>query len=107
MIRVRNLFFVSLLSLCFHSMPLWASGNASDVARGKRLFMQSCASCHDPTGAERRAGPGLKGFYRSHSAHVRDEQVKSILLQGKGAMPAFHSLTGTDTGALIAYLRTL
>jgi mono/diheme cytochrome c family protein len=72
------------------------------VARGRKLFLGSCAHCHggDARGDE---GPDL------HGLHVSDRRIATVLRTGiKGEMPSFAKKHGPDEIAeLISYLRTL
>jgi len=80
---------------------------AQAVANGQRIFNQSCAACHDTHGTTARPGPGLKSYYRQHNPHPTDDAVRTIILDGKGRMPAFSALSKSQTDDLVAYLKTL
>jgi mono/diheme cytochrome c family protein len=72
------------------------------VAKGRTLFLNSCAHCH---GADARGdeGPDL------HELDVSDRQIVAVIKHGiKGEMPSFakkHS--DEDISLLIEYLRSL
>jgi mono/diheme cytochrome c family protein len=70
--------------------------------RGYKLFMMNCAHCHgnDARGDE---GPDLHGITKS------DARITSMIKNGiTGEMPKFGTkLTGTDTEALLAFVRSL
>lgn len=72
------------------------------VARGRTLFLDSCAHCH---GADARGdeGPDL------HGVQVSDRYIANIVTHGiKGEMPSFAKKHGAaDIAALTGYLRTL
>lgn len=72
------------------------------AARGRRLFLASCAHCH---GADARGddGPDL------HDLEVSDHRIAVVITRGiKGEMPSFTKKHGeADVTALIAYLRSL
>jgi mono/diheme cytochrome c family protein len=76
------------------------------VANGKRIFNQSCSACHDTLGATTKSGPELKSCYR-RQPHPADANVRAIIQQGKGKMPAFSTLDKSQTEDLVAYLKTL
>jgi mono/diheme cytochrome c family protein len=76
------------------------------VANGKRIFNQSCSSCHDTLGATTKSGPELKSYYR-RQPHPADATVRTIIQQGKGKMPPFSILDKSQTDDLVAYLKTL
>ena len=72
------------------------------VARGRELFLASCAHCH---GADARGdeGPDL------HDVQVSDRYIRNIITHGiPHEMPAFAKKHGAaDIAALIAYVRSL
>lgn len=72
------------------------------IAKGRALFLDSCAHCHaaDATGDE---GPDL------HGVQVSDRYIATIVTRGiKGEMPSFQKkLRGEDIKALTGYLRSL
>jgi mono/diheme cytochrome c family protein len=72
------------------------------VARGRTLFLNSCAHCH---GADARGdeGPDL------HDVQVSDRYIANIIAHGiKGEMPSFAKKHGADdVAALISYVRSL
>jgi mono/diheme cytochrome c family protein len=76
------------------------------VLNGRRIFTQSCAACHDTLGTAAKSGPGLKNYYR-HQQRPTDTNVRAIIQQGKGRMPAFSTLNKSQIDDLIAYLKTL
>ena len=79
----------------------------ANPANGQRIFTQSCASCHDAHSATPKVGIGLQSYYRQHTPRPTDVSVRAIIQQGKGAMPAFTTLSKSQTDDLIAYLRML
>ncbi|GAA5532703.1 c-type cytochrome [Deinococcus aluminii] len=64
---------------------------------GLRVYAASCASCHGPEG-----GGGLGPSLRVST--LTREAMRDIILHGKGAMPAFPDLRGTDLNALLDVL---
>lgn len=72
------------------------------VARGRTLFLDSCAHCHgsDARGDE---GPDL------HDAQVSDRYIANIIARGiPHEMPSFAKKHGaSDITALTAYVRSL
>ena len=72
------------------------------VARGRQLFLDSCAHCH---GADARGdeGPDL------HDVQVSDRYIANIIAHGiPHEMPAFAKKHGAaDVTALTAYVRSL
>jgi mono/diheme cytochrome c family protein len=76
------------------------------AAKGRRIFAQSCAACHDTLGTTTKSGPGLKSYYQREPRPV-DATVRIIIERGKGGMPGFSSLDMGDLDELVAYLKTL
>lgn len=77
------------------------------VTNGQRIFIQSCATCHDTHGSVTKSGPELKSYYREHQPRPTDAVVRAVIQQGKGKMPAFSSLSKSQTDDLVAYIKTL
>ena len=81
---------------------LSAPSSPALVARGRTLFLSSCAHCHgaDATGDE---GPDL------HDVQVSDRYIKNIITHGiPHEMPSFAKKHGAaDIAALTAFVRSL
>ena len=81
-------------------------------ARGRRLFDQSCAQCHQAYSSAVQAGPSLQGVFKKQSLPsgipANDDRVRENILLGRAKMPGFRNLFSDDqVDDLIAYLRTL
>ncbi|HEX2544062.1 MAG TPA: cytochrome c oxidase subunit II [Ramlibacter sp.] len=73
------------------------------VARGEKVYAANCAACHQANGAG--AGP-IKALVQSPV--VLDPNKTSeihVVLNGKGAMPAWKQLSDTDIAAVISYTK--
>lgn len=73
------------------------------VARGEKVYAANCAACHQANG--KGAGP-IKAL--DASAVVLDaDKTKEIhiVLNGRGAMPAWKQLSDTDLAAVISYTK--
>jgi alcohol dehydrogenase (cytochrome c) len=72
---------------------------------GLQVFVSRCAGCHGSDGNGGELGPAIAARVPSRT----DEDLTSLFRQGLPAagMPAFPGLSGTETSALIRYLRTL
>ncbi len=73
------------------------------VARGEKVYAANCAACHQANG--KGAGPILP---LDGSALVVDaDKTKEIhvVLNGRGAMPAWKQLSDTDIAAVISYTK--
>ena len=68
---------------------------------GGQLYLATCASCHraDRTGDGGRT-PSLVGIETRRSA----AEMRQVIEQGKGFMPAFPTLTDAQKNAIVAYL---
>jgi quinoprotein glucose dehydrogenase len=78
-------------------------GAATNIEKGKGLYTQFCAGCH---GVDRAGGdfmgkvPSLIGV----KDRLDSEQFYTTITNGKGAMPAFAWLNGSQVNAIEAFL---
>ena len=73
------------------------------VARGEKVYAANCAACHQATG--QGAGP-IKALDGSPLVLDADKSKEiAILLNGRGAMPAWKQLSDTDIAAVISYTK--
>jgi cytochrome c oxidase subunit 2 len=73
------------------------------VARGEKVYAANCAACHQANG--KGAGP-IKALDGSAIVLDADKSKEiAILLNGKGAMPAWKQLSDTDIAAVISYTK--
>jgi len=72
---------------------------------GRQVFVGRCASCHGSDGNGGELGPGIATRVPSRT----DQELATLFGQGLPAagMPAFASLSHSETADLIRYLRTL
>lgn len=81
-----------------------------EEARGAQVFQQSCARCHYPTTTSGLHGPGLQAITKIQSmpsgAPPTDERLTSVILHGRGEMPAT-PLDEDRMHDLLAYLHSL
>lgn len=109
--RVSRAALYAIFALLFLAIAIPPAVNSQKsapptVLNGMRIFTQSCAACHDTLGTAAKSGPGLKNYYR-HQQRAADTNVRAIIQQGKGPMPAFSTLNKSQIADLIAYLKTL
>ena len=84
----------------------------AEQEEGKHLYAGRCAHCHEDNDlALKKAPPDLHGVFRRSTlpsgAPATDEQVKQVVLAGKGMMPSFAGrFDETQMKALLAYLHT-
>jgi|GEM_PF-1850285 hypothetical protein len=83
----------------FNATPL-ASGNA--VVGQTLVNSNGCLSCHN-TDSSFKLAPGFAGVTNRFS----DDQIKSIIQNGREGMPRFSFLTDTQITDIIAYFNTL
>jgi cytochrome c oxidase subunit 2 len=73
------------------------------VARGEKVYAANCAACHQATG--KGAGP-IKALDASPLVLDADKTKEiHIVLNGRGAMPAWKQLSDTDLAAVISYTK--
>src|SRR6202040_840103 len=72
---------------------------------GRQVFVGRCAGCHGSDGNGGELGPAVTSRVPSRT----DQELTTLLGQGLPAagMPAFSTLSETDTADLVRYLRTL
>ena len=82
------------------------TGNAAAAPAGRRLYDQTCQSCHGPAGQGDR-GPALDTGRFAHGG--RDGDLFHVIRSGVSGtqMPPFAGLTDEQTWQLVAYLRSL
>jgi quinoprotein glucose dehydrogenase len=71
--------------------------------QGRALFEANCRACH---GADRKGQPPGIPSLVNIAAGLKDEQVESIVKQGRGLMPGFQKLSAQDLHSLVSYLFT-
>lgn len=86
--------------------------DTAQIERGKTIFQDQCALCHDPASTEKKVGPGLKGLFRreklENGTPVSEASIRENLDKGSENMPSFKdTLTQEEKDALIAFLKTL
>ena len=79
---------------------------------GHDVFAAHCTRCHYATSERGLRGPGLEGVFRQKylpsGTAANDDRVRSIILHGRGMMPAMSGhLDGQQLDDLMAYLHTL
>jgi cytochrome c len=83
---------------------------SSDIARGRTIYLKSCAICHFATSAEKKIGPGLKGITKrekfSNGWKVNDQNMRRWVENGGKNMPPSR-LNPEQIRELIEYVKTL
>jgi cytochrome c len=93
--------------------PTKTSLSKGSATRGKDLFAQKCAVCHNADSDARKIGPGLKGISKrgtliTNGNKVTDQSLKTWIENGDNLMPPFKDALGADQiKDVIAYVKTL
>ena len=86
---------------------------AADVKAGEDAFGKSCKMCHGDKGAtpnpaiSKMFGVPIPVLGSKEVQAKSDADLKTVITQGKGKMPAAKNVTGGAVDDVIAYLRTL
>ncbi|MEP6715805.1 MAG: cytochrome c [Terriglobia bacterium] len=87
---------------------------AADSKEGEATFDKSCKMCHGEKGAT--PNPNISKMLGGVTIPVlgspevqakSDADLKKVITNGKGKMPAVKSVTGAAIDDVVAYLRTL
>jgi mono/diheme cytochrome c family protein len=93
---------VLLLFACGSNGMAGTEGGRPKV-KGAQLFDMHCSLCHGRDG-----GLGLNGAKDLRRSTLTTEEVKAIVLNGKGVMmPYKNALTNAEIDAVVAHVRTL
>lgn len=89
-----------------------APADTQQIASGKELFHEHCASCHFTDTTAQKIGPGLKGLYArltfSDGKKVTDASLTTWIEVGGKDMPGFkETMKPEQIRALISYIKTL
>ena len=107
---------LSLIWLLAGTATLYGQGLAKgDAAKGKPVFDQACAVCHDATTTDKKMGPGLKGLFKrpklsTTGKPTNDANVLDKINIGGNGMPPFagkDAISDVDRANLMAYLKSL
>lgn len=82
------------------------------IRKGKELYDDKCAFCHDPLSNNTLTGPGHKGILKTPRLPVSGkpaipENIATQIRSPFKDMPSFSYLSDLDVQTLIAYLNTL
>lgn len=88
-----------------------AAAQSSGAEKGAQVFKTKCAMCHGQDGKGQTAmgkANNLKDLASSDVQNVHDSELKNIIENGKGKMPAYKGkLTDEQVEQVVAYIRTL
>lgn len=77
-------------------------GGPAEDASGEEIYAELCARCHG-TDLSGGVGPGLGPG--SNGASESDEYLEFTIVNGRGRMPSFPSLSDQQVDRLVAYMR--
>jgi cytochrome c len=91
---------------------VFAAAPAGDATKGKAVFEDNCAVCHNADSDEKKMGPGLKGLFKKeklkNGKKPTDATVKAIINAGGNGMPSYSDmLSDEERDNVLAYLKTL
>jgi mono/diheme cytochrome c family protein len=91
---------------------IFAAAPAGDPEKGKAVFEDNCAVCHNADSDEKKMGPGLKGVTKKaklkNGKAPTDANIKAIINAGGNGMPAYSDmLSDEERDNVLAYLKTL
>lgn len=82
--------------------PTWGL----DLAKGKKLYQDHCASCHGDTG--RPVMVNTPDFTRGEGLQATDTEIMDNIELGRRQMPGFQGiLSREELSDIVIYLRTL
>jgi cytochrome c len=89
-----------------------AAPPAGDAAKGKAVFEDNCAVCHNADSDEKKMGPGLKHLFKHEKLKTgkkpTEANVKAVIAAGGNGMPAYSDmLSDEERDNVLAYLKTL
>lgn len=77
-------------------------GGPAEDATGEEMFAELCARCH---GADLSGGVGPALGPGSNAASETDDYLEFTIVNGRGRMPSFPSLSSRQVDRLIEYIR--
>ena len=89
------------------------NGKSGSAMKGKDVFEQKCAMCHNADSDQKKIGPGLKGLgkrgtFTVNNNKVTDDNLKTWIENGDSLMPPFKDvLDEQQIRDVIAYVKTL
>src|SRR5580700_5455695 len=91
---------------------VFAAPPAGDAEKGKAVFEDNCAVCHNADSDEKKMGPGLKGLFKhdklKNGKKPTDANVRALINAGGNGMPSYSDmLTDEEKDNVIAYLKSL
>lgn len=75
--------------------------HAGELAEAMKTFGQTCASCHG------NFGQGQAGYPPLQKTTLSEEEIKSIIKNGKGEMPAFNHIKEPLLSKMVKFIKML
>ncbi|MGH9461185.1 MAG: c-type cytochrome, partial [Vicinamibacteria bacterium] len=105
--RIHRLGLAWLLTLAHPHV-----GSAQDAEPNKTAYDLHCALCHGEDGTavetlEKLAGVEIPHLGSSHVQDQSDDQIRKVILKGKGKMNPVQTIAEDEIAGVIAFLRTL
>jgi quinoprotein glucose dehydrogenase len=82
----------------------WTGGlaaNRTGGGLGANIYQSQCALCH---GGERKGAPSAFPALTGIGKRLTEDQITTVIQNGKGRMPSFKNLTEADMAALLRFL---
>jgi mono/diheme cytochrome c family protein len=102
---------ICLPALCLLAVLAFAAAPKGDTVRGKVVFENNCAECHQSDSKDETIGPGLKGLKEGKLPDGRKathDQLLDIINTGPAEMTAFKDvLTEQEKEDVVAFVMTL
>ena len=86
---------------------------AADATAGADVYNKTCKGCHGADGAtpneklSQMLGAKIPVLASPEIQAKSDDDIRKVITEGKGKMPAQKAVTGDSIDNVIAYLRTL
>lgn len=106
----------SLGVICLIGCSGTRSGGSREATQvnlqGQEVYQRVCAQCHDATDLHLlKDPPRLDGLFRKQTfpsgAPASDEELRNVILHGRGIMPPFEQVVdGDEVNAIIQYMHT-
>ncbi len=92
--------------------PRMFGQKGGDAAKGKSVFEDNCAVCHNADSEEKKMGPGLKCLFKhdklKNGKKPTDATVRALINTGGNGMPSYADmLSDEEKDNVIAYLKSL
>jgi mono/diheme cytochrome c family protein len=105
---IQMVILVPLMSRLKTDKPMGPVYAAADIEAGRTVYQEQCAACHASDGA---GNPDMKAAMPRLDIRAavagNPDGLRQVIRSGKGAMPAFTTLTEDELRQVLRFLRTL